>query len=511
MPVLTAIDLLGIQDYVFASNRLRDAVGSSAIVKEACDGEGLLSRCGIAPDEILLAAGGNVVLRTGDVDRARALAGRYTRELFDSARGLEAAVVHYEESGGLAASMDALFSKAARSKPARVPSVPIAGLGVTALCRETSLPANVVDPATRAPVSRRIALARDQRRRALKRWQTAISGNNSLAGWTLEFPLELDHLGRSRGDTSLVGIVHVDGNSVGKTIRGWLETVKDQPDGTVEQQYRQLAGGLDALGMAAFDQVLGRVLGALGTDQNGKPSLAGMPEDLGFPLFSEDNSVYAPLVPILLGGDDLTFVCDGRIALALAEAALDAFRRAAPIPNLGKIGACVGVAIVHAHAPFFRAYQLAEELCRSAKESVRDQECAFALDWQIGLGRPDEPLTRRREREYHADGRSLTARPYHLDGGDQSWEWLSGGVLQDFRNEWSSRRNKVQSLRSIARGGPVALERQIGAWRVLDASLKFPGGIGDGGFTGDPPRTALIDAVELLDIHLVPNAAQKES
>src|SRR5262249_55209954 len=32
--------------------------------------------------------------------------------------------------------------------------------------------------------------------------------------------------------------------------------------------------------------------------------------------------VYLPIRPILLGGDDLTFVCDGRVALDLAATAL---------------------------------------------------------------------------------------------------------------------------------------------------------------------------------------------
>src|SRR6266481_3838087 len=124
MSVLTAIDLLGIQAYVFASNRLRDVVGSSSIVKEAGASGGLLAKCGVAQEEILLAAGGNVILRTRDQPRATEVTGLYTRELFDSARGLEAIAVHHQESGGLANSLDALFAKVARSKPARAPSVP---------------------------------------------------------------------------------------------------------------------------------------------------------------------------------------------------------------------------------------------------------------------------------------------------------------------------------------------------------------------------------------------------
>ncbi len=41
MPVLTLVDILGIQRFVFASNRLRDVVGGSQLVNECCSPEGL--------------------------------------------------------------------------------------------------------------------------------------------------------------------------------------------------------------------------------------------------------------------------------------------------------------------------------------------------------------------------------------------------------------------------------------------------------------------------------------
>jgi len=80
---------------------------------------------------------------------------------------------------------------------------------------------------------------------------------------------------------------------------------------------------------------------------------------------------------------------------ALARKAASRFNltrsaNAGAIGPLGKIGAAAGVAIVHAHAPFFRAYEMAEELCRSAKHLVSGSDPGFAIDWQIGLGRPGE-------------------------------------------------------------------------------------------------------------------------
>src|SRR6185312_4842133 len=77
-----------------------------------------------------------------------------------------------------------------------------------------------------------------------------------------------------------------------------------------------------------------------------------------------------PVRPILYGGDDLTFVCHGRLGLALAERYLRAFA-AAPASDGQPLSACAGVAIVHSRAPFSRAYGLADELCRTAKGVAR--------------------------------------------------------------------------------------------------------------------------------------------
>src|SRR5437667_1637190 len=97
MPVLTAIDVLGIQSYVFASNRLRDAVGASWVVHSATSKrDGLLSWEG----QVLVGSGGNAVLQFRDLDQARAFAGEYTYRLFREAPGIQVAVVHRPYSAG---------------------------------------------------------------------------------------------------------------------------------------------------------------------------------------------------------------------------------------------------------------------------------------------------------------------------------------------------------------------------------------------------------------------------
>ena len=64
------------------------------------------------------------------------------------------------------------------------------------------------------------------------------------------------------------------------------------------------------------------------------------------PLYHHENVF--PLRPIVYGGDDLTFVCDGRLGLDLAARYLQAFSKDT-IRVLGQdesVDACAGVAIV---------------------------------------------------------------------------------------------------------------------------------------------------------------------
>ncbi|NWG76098.1 MAG: hypothetical protein HXY24_16115, partial [Rubrivivax sp.] len=59
MPVLTGIDVLGIQRYVFASNRLRDSVSASWLVHRATACDGALDSSG---GDVLQASGGGAIL-----------------------------------------------------------------------------------------------------------------------------------------------------------------------------------------------------------------------------------------------------------------------------------------------------------------------------------------------------------------------------------------------------------------------------------------------------------------
>lgn len=543
MPVITGIDIIGIQRYVFASNRLRDVLAASWMVDHIMRREaGSLRQWGMTDDRILLAAGGNAIVEFDRPEDARRWTERYTRWLQNEAPGLDVVVAHRSYDGGrLAWGLRALAVDLARAKLERRPSVPQLGLSVTAACSVTGLPATSQDRHDLALISRHIETLRqdDSQDPAKGRWDRYLpEAVHHAQGWRPEFPLELDLMGRTHGETSLLGVVHVDGNGIGATIKSWLDRClgQDVQDERVRAEYREWSCAIDELGEHALRAVTKRVTSCLFEEENENGEkrcfVRGTPHDLGFTLrdWCDDktrkaakNAVFLPLRPILLGGDDLTFVCDGRIALDLAVVALREFE-AHPIPHFGENGeertlsACAGAALVKAHAPFHRSYDLAESLCASGKRMRHDVnqqggESGSWLDWHVGSTRPAETIEDVRGREYQKG--NLTLRPYPLvpfDDRKQSWDWLDTELLgpgstpetdeRGFRGAacWAGSRSRVKRLGSLVPTGKDGIARQVEAWKAIEEGVVLPGGLPEGGFIG--PQTPLLDAIELLDLHV---------
>lgn len=88
------------------------------------------------------------------------------------------------------------------------------------------------------------------------------------------------------------------------------------------------------------------------------------------------------IVPLILGGDDVTFVCDGRRAIEVTRAYLKRFELltsqsaalSGPLAARNErpfLTACAGIAFVKPHFPFHAAFELAESLCGAAKKATK--------------------------------------------------------------------------------------------------------------------------------------------
>ena len=261
MPVLTAVDILGIQRYIFASNRLRDVLAASWMVDHVTARAQLAQwGPGGGSPSVLLAAGGNAIIEFATHGDAQRWAARYSRWLHETAPGLDAVVVHRPfEERSLAWALRVLQVDVARTKQERLPGAPQLGLSVTASCAITGMPATSIDQGDL--LSPAVQQLRGHVGEARTRWAEWLPAIDSSLGWQADFPDEIDHMGRSRGQSSLVGVVHVDGNGVGKLITEWLDRCIEHgvSDATVREQYREWSSAIDAAGRAALRAMVRRV------------------------------------------------------------------------------------------------------------------------------------------------------------------------------------------------------------------------------------------------------------
>ena len=78
-----------------------------------------------------------------------------------------------------------------------------------------------------------------------------------------------------------------------------------------------------------------------------------------------------PIRPIILAGDDITYICNGSIAIETARIMMEILedeRLNVEGIDFGNLSACAGVAIIKKGYPFKKGYELAEDLCSSAKK-----------------------------------------------------------------------------------------------------------------------------------------------
>ena len=593
---LVIVDTTGIQSYIFGSNRLRENVGASFLVHEATEGwlrkdpdaflpsgrhnihdrdrnDSLKIEEGDVDAELLYAGGGNMVLLFRDPEDVKRFGRELSKRLLEEAPGLEAVMVSHPFSwtDNLAYVLKAAMAKMAREKQERAQSQPLMGLGVTAACASTGLAANYHKPEpgempdadrARLSISAEVAAKWDSNIPAKKRLKEQLP----LAGVTYDYPDDFDHLGRTEGEQSYIGVVHADGNGMGKLLEGITEgfCAKDSPENrTYISEVRAFSDRANEIGLKALRAVVDQVKawnqrGEELAEAKERPRPGEMALLPGKRKGRDgQEKTYISIRPIVFGGDDVTFVCDGRIALQAAKVFLDAFGQE-------EIGgqpavACAGVAIVKSHYPFARAYELAEALTKNAKTTYN--RAAAAIDWhlaQSGLfgdlsdiraveyeykpATEDEPDTEAtKTTDESADGQesghgtkqgkhTLLMRPLVVYAPNPSCEKVTkpGGtwrtwdnfvsLLQTFqqspqnsdKGKWP--RNKVMALRAelaASRWAPdrSALRQYIDQLGQSPQKLKLPAvadapaGYRKSGWVeaSDPRRCVYYDAIESID------------
>ncbi len=537
---VTVLDTTGIQPYIFGSNRLRENIGASYLVSEATDDwvrnalDTLKAKIkqniyAFDPEkqpeakpyiednelaaELVYAGGGNTLLLFSDKQYAVQFTQILSKRILEEAPGINLVAVHEEfdwDSQSLYDVVQNLMKNDLDAKKrSRIPSAPLLGLGVTATCRSTQLVA-VDESKIEDDEPYLISTEIDAKLKVVHQANDNLQKMFATSLGSYEFPLRIDYMGRCEGDSSYVAVIHADGNRMGKRFQKFG---KDKCNRDYIIAMRKLSHSVNQAGINALKKVVEILAKSIiEVEENGKK----VKKVKGKFAIKDDNLPFRPLV---YGGDDVTFVCDGRLGLELAAIYLEEIEKQ-PIADGKDIKACAGICVVKTHYPFARAYQLSEDLCRKAKKFVKDEDKGdfSALDWHLAASGLSGSISEIRDREYRVKfpdsekAASLEMRPISLkkeiDSDWRTWQGFTKVVKHLNEDEdWKGRHNKVIALRDVLRQGIEATQKFLKNYRIKDEQLPlFPQ------FSGQSKDLAekgwlngicgYFDAIEAMDFYI---------
>ena len=200
-----------------------------------------------------------------------------------------------------------------------------------------------------------------------------------------------DNMVTQKGDNSILAVCHIDGNSMGVRI---INTMKDK------RLYKDAIPAMRKLSVEIAE-----------TFDSAYNSMESFMSELSSKV--KVNSKYKLYRKIITAGDDITFVCNAKLAIPAVKYFLQ---------NLGmEYSACGGIAFFNSHFPFSDAYQVAEACCDSAKKRAKldicrgkNGEIGCYLDYQVCTNISAAQLEKYREKNYVTDMGSIIYRPYYV-------------------------------------------------------------------------------------------------
>lgn len=387
-PHLVLFDTPGIQDYIFATNSQRENVGASQLVSQVTT-EWLKGAVKAARLEdsatIHLQLSGQALVETASAEDARRLVTTLTRRALCDAPGLNLL--------GVAVPLGDDPAEAVRRAHGRMQVVRgehrgnafrFRRLPVAADCSTTALPASKLSQADEGASADQVprsavAIAKRQGRNAAYARMAGLLPDqlgDALAMDTKKKQKKRQEEGKPHRhlritgiETEWLGLVHADTNGVGQLLTGFKDPERYLPT---------LAGfsrTLDAITRRAFREAV-------------------------VAMNARDRLREHSLLPLVVGGDDVTVLVDGTRAAELAAAYLEHFaqlsdqaKKAADdtaelewddsgleggdlecfraMLGEARLGASAGVLITKPRFPFHAAHRLVEELTTSAKAPAK--------------------------------------------------------------------------------------------------------------------------------------------
>lgn len=455
---LTILEVSQKQAYIFASNKLQDNITNSAVIawvmspeyfEQKAENAGLFN----SKDNLVYSGGGHTILEFATGEQAKEFTRKITTTIRKEYPGIEvfAKTLEYDENKNAGENLKALTAALERKKALREAAFHQGSFGVEKVDLVTLTPVAAEQPETVGKMPE-----------AEQRTDDALSARE----YGYEMVRKFDELGGSKGKSNFIAVVHIDGNAMGKRVENLYQKNRDASWEEYKGKLKRFSDSIDRDFKEAYKEMVQTVAQNLG---NGKLDAL----DISGKRF--------PVRRIITAGDDICFVCEGRIGLECAAVFIQALTKKVNAEDGESYAACAGVAIVHQKYPFYRAYELAEQLCSSAKRfgvSInRDLGGEVSsIDWHLEFGEMKDSLEKIREAYKTADGKYLELRPYIVCAPKEVIQAEPYRRYENFKklikriqeNELSYSRARLKELRTVLKQGEVATKHYLKFHKIED-------------------------------------------
>ena len=403
-------DVRGKQNFIFRTNRLKEIVGGSWIIRDVfCDylyptaemiggGKGIY---GIRKEngryidlelppfskeafeqhisegyigEVVYNGGGNFLMLIRDEDTFRKLNYAFTKTVMEAIGTLRvlATCIDHVNFDDYMGDRSRLYAKHRINEAQESVSAPWSCLPIVLVDRKTSMPivrvqrenGEELELSKESDAKRR--KYRDEIMRIRREMELHPEKLNEADRYMALNGDELDRLVEKKGEDSQLAVIYIDGNSMGAKVEAVTEHAKTYGDciRVLRDFSKEIQGTYVEQGIQnALENIR----------QEGKESYR----------------------VVIYAGDEINFIVKAKDAFGCADRYLEYLR------TQSNASACAGIAVFHSHAPYASAYRIAEECCESGKQAMKAAGITTAslIDFHLCQGAIDNSLEKIREKE----------------------------------------------------------------------------------------------------------------
>lgn len=418
--VIAMYDIREIQKYIYRTQKVKDAMGASALVENMIeraleeasreyavelkwheDGGALSFEEKDIAVQVLFIGGGNAYVLFESEDVCQRINKKMAKYVLEQTYSLQLAAAYVHKTDNYSEDYKKLHEKMNLVKANIKSAKPIGALPIMQIELKTGYPLSRTEifrdgneNIAKIDVSTETYKKDQYKRKVMPEQEEKI----------------FDNLIYKKGIDSNLAVIHIDGNNMGSRIQDLIQYKTNYEDAVNEM--RKISYNIKFSYLNTFEEMRKQF----------EPD-----QDTAEPSESQQE-VKKMVRKIIVAGDDITYVCNARIAFDTVEYFARKIARRTMNGELTDeahlqygFSICAGIAFMKSHFPFSVAYDVAEACCDQAKDRAKkaenrdDKRIGNYVDFQICNSVQCRNLDEMRRRDYVTPiGEALLIRPYYI-------------------------------------------------------------------------------------------------